>query len=84
VYNTRPPRAETTPFVVFSLASGGETNEIAQRVDELLRDFVVTAGDWASFWFRRDTIVKYVEEAPGGREVWHVGAHYVLRVAETN
>lgn len=78
-----PRRQVDLTYLVKAVAERlDQAHAIAQRVDELLHDFDPAPAGWRCFWCRRDSVLELAEMDPAGHAVWHVGGHYVLRIAQ--
>jgi len=63
--------------------SAQKAGEIDAEIDALLHGGNISVTGWGVFWCMREADFEYVETTLEGRNVWHVGGTYRIRMYQT-
>lgn len=83
--NNRTPRRskdELWTVKAVSATSARTAGNIDAQIDELLHGQTLTVTGWTNYWTMRERDIEYVETTPEGRNIWHVGGIYRVRLCE--
>jgi hypothetical protein len=62
-----------------SMASAGS---IDTQIDTLLHDTPLSVAGWTNFWIMRESSVRFTEVDGSGREFYHSGGIYRIRLTQ--
>jgi len=57
-----------------------EAGEIDDEIDALMHDAALTVTGWGVMWCMREADYRYTETTPEGRNIWHAGGNYRIRL----
>jgi len=78
-------RMKNTPYSIKAVSdvNAKEAGQIDAEIDTLMHGVELTVTGWDNFWCRREADFDYVEATPEGRNIWHDGGVYRIRLNET-
>lgn len=56
--------------------------QIDAQIDALMHDTTLTVSGWQNFWCMRESDFRYVETTSEGRNIWHAGGVYRIRLCK--
>ena len=65
-----------------SETSAQKAGQIDEQIDDLLHEQALTVTGWGVFGVTRIADFDYVETTPEGRNIWHDGGNYRIRMDE--
>ncbi len=82
--NMCPTEFESMVYLVkaVSATSALAAGSIDAQIHTLLHKGTLTVTGWTNFWLARETRIQYVETAPEGAYIWHVGGTYRVRLVQ--
>ncbi len=82
--NITPARFENLVYTVkaVSAASALAAGSIDAQIDALLHLGTLSVSGWSNFLLMREERIQYVETAPEGQYIWHVGGTYRIRLVQ--
>lgn len=83
--NITPARFENIIYLVkaVSATSALAAGSIDSQIDILLHRSSLTVTGWSNFWLAREERIQFVETAPEGQYIWHVGGTYRVRLVQS-
>ena len=83
--NWTPRRRKELRYMVKAVSDGSvkTAGAIDAQIDTLLHRGTLTVSGWTSISVMREADVSYAETTPEGRNYWHVGGVYRLRIGDT-
>jgi hypothetical protein len=82
--NETPRRSKSLVYMLkaISQTSMKTAGLIDAQIDLLFHRKTITATGWTNFWTARETDIAYAETTPEGRNYWHCGGLYRVRLCE--
>ena len=82
--NETPTRSKSLVYMVkgVSQTSMKTAGLIDNQIDTLLHRKTLTVTGWTNFWTAREQDIEFVETTPEGRNYWHSGGLYRVRLTE--
>lgn len=84
--NESERRSKQFVYLVKGVSQGGgmtAAGAIDDRVDAILNGSSLTVSGWHVFWMRRESDVRYAEQADDGKSYFHAGGLYRIRLETT-
>ena len=83
-YNETPRRRKELLYTVKAVSATSMQNAglIDNQIDALLHEATLTVSGWTNYWTMREEDISYVETSPEGRNYWHSGGIYRIRLCE--
>jgi hypothetical protein len=82
--NDTPRRNKDLIYTIRGVSDDGykAAGLIDAAVDDLLHGATLTVSGWTNYWTHREQDIEYSETTDDGRNIWHVGGLYRVRICE--
>jgi len=80
--NITPARFKNLVYSIKAVSESSmkDAGEIDDEIDGLMHSAALTVTGWGTMWCMREADFGYTETTPEGRNVWHVGGNYRIRL----
>lgn len=80
--NITPARFKNLVYSIKAVSEDSmkDAGEIDDEIDALMHGAALTVTGWGVMWCMREADYRYTETTPEGRNVWHVGGNYRIRL----
>jgi len=80
--NITPARFKNLIYSIKAVSTTGmkDAGEIDDEIDALMHGAELSVTGWGVMWCMREADYRYTEMTPEGRNIWHVGGTYRIRL----